>query len=144
MKQTEEKSSPASDEVDLFASDDEATEAPVRVEPAPKAKAEKKPEAAPKKVAAEAPAWPNKAECNDAETKFQEELSKVATCSLLVFQCPDLCPSRVDRFHPECTFMFVSKIYRFRTESGGSQEQSLWRENIHHAQARRSPEGSGW
>jgi len=75
-KQTEEKSSPASDEVDLFASDDEATEAPVRVTPAPKAKAEKKPEAAPKKVAAEAPAWPNKAECNDAETKFQEELSK--------------------------------------------------------------------
>merc|ERR1712106_1207519 len=76
-KQTEEKSSPASDEVDLFASDDEASEAPVPVKPAPKAKAEKKPEADPKKVAAEAPAWPNKAECNDAETKFQEELSKL-------------------------------------------------------------------
>jgi len=52
-------------------------EAPARVKPAPKAKAAppKKSEAAPKKVAEAAP-WPNKAECNDAETKFQEELSK--------------------------------------------------------------------
>jgi len=75
-KQTE-----ASDDVDLFASDDEPAEAPVRVKPEPKAKqAPKKPEvqkseSAPKKVA-EAPAWPNKAECNDAEAKFQAELSK--------------------------------------------------------------------
>jgi len=78
-KPTEEKSgtSPASDEVDLFASDEEAVEAPARVKPAPKVKAApaKKAEAAPKKVA-EAAVWPNKAECNDAETKFQEELSK--------------------------------------------------------------------
>jgi len=78
-KQTE-----ASDDVDLFASDDEPAEAPVRVKPEPKAKqAPKKPEvqkseSAPKKVA-EAPAWPNKAECNDAEAKFQAELSKLKT-----------------------------------------------------------------
>ena len=83
FKPTDEKSgtSPASEEVDLFASDkEEAVEAPALVNPAPKAKAAapKKAEAAPKKVA-EAAAWPNKAECNDAETKFQEELSKVPT-----------------------------------------------------------------
>jgi len=75
-KQKEEKEVAASDDVDLFASDDEPAEVPARVKPAPKPKQEpKKPEAAPKKVA-EAPVWPNKAECNDAEAKFQENLSK--------------------------------------------------------------------
>jgi len=82
-KQNEEKAVAASDDVDLFASDDEPAEVPARVKPAPKPKQEpkkpeaaaKKPEAAPKKVA-EAPAWPNKAECNDAESKFQETLAK--------------------------------------------------------------------
>ena len=84
--------------MDLFASDDEPAEAPVRVKPEPKAKqAPKKPEvqkseSAPKKVA-EAPAWPNKAECNDAEAKFQAELSKVA----------DMCVHRIDLFHSDLT-----------------------------------------
>ena len=93
MKQTEEKAE-ASEDVDLFASDDEAVEAPVRVKPAPKPKATpKKPEAtkskAASKMVAEAPAWPNKAECNDAESKFQAELSKVAdmSCVCIEFTC---------------------------------------------------------
>jgi len=74
-KPSEEKTAPASEDVDLFASDEEAAEVPARVKPAPKPKAApKKAEAAPKVV--EAPAWPNKAECNDAEAKFQAELSK--------------------------------------------------------------------
>jgi len=69
----------ASEEVDLFASDEEVDEKPARVKPAPKAKQtqqtpNKAKGAAPK--AAEAPAWPNKAECNDAEAKFQAQLSK--------------------------------------------------------------------
>jgi len=68
--------------VDLFASDDEPAEAPVRVKPAPKPKTAPKKEEAGKskaatKVVADAPAWPNKAECNDAEAKFQAELSKL-------------------------------------------------------------------
>jgi len=79
-KQTEEKTE-ASEDVDLFASDDEPAEAPVRVKPAPKPKTAPKKEEAGKskaasKVVADAPAWPNKAECNDAEAKFQAELSK--------------------------------------------------------------------
>jgi len=94
LKQTEEKTE-ASEDVDLFASDDEPAEAPVRVKPAPKPKTAPKKEEAGKskaasKVVADAPAWPNKAECNDAEAKFQAELSKVAEiclCSL------NLCPN---------------------------------------------------
>jgi len=83
LKQTEEKTE-ASEDVDLFASDDEPAEAPVRVKPAPKPKTGPKKEEAGKskaasKVVADAPAWPNKAECNDAEAKFQAELSKVDT-----------------------------------------------------------------
>jgi len=88
LKQTEEKTE-ASEDVDLFASDDEPAETPVRVKPAPKPKAAPKKEAgkskAASKVVADAPAWPNKAECNDAEAKFQAELSKVVEiclCSL--------------------------------------------------------------
>merc|ERR1711936_204080 len=69
----------ASEEVDLFASDEEVDEKPARVKPAPKAKQtqqtpNKAVGATPKVV--EAPAWPNKAECNDAEAKFQAQLSK--------------------------------------------------------------------
>ena len=93
LKQTEEKAE-ASEDVDLFASDDEAVEAPVRVKPSPKPKAApKKPEAtkskAASKMVAEAPTWPNKAECNDAESKFQAELSKVAdmSCVCIEFTC---------------------------------------------------------
>merc|ERR1711892_1566793 len=82
-KPSEEKTAPASEDVDLFASDEEAAEVPARVKPAPKPKAApKKAEAAPKVV--EAPAWPNKAECNDAEAKFQAELSKVAESRMSV------------------------------------------------------------
>jgi len=60
------------EDVDLVA----IVEAPAPVKQASKAKA-----AVPKKEAAskavEAPVFPNKAECNDAEAKFQAELSKV-------------------------------------------------------------------
>jgi len=72
------------DEVDLFASDEEPTEAPVRVKPASKAapKASKAPPAASKAPkgekpkAVETPAWPNKAECNEAEAKFHSQLAQ--------------------------------------------------------------------
>jgi len=90
-KPSEEKTAPASEDVDLFASDEEAAEVPARVKPAPKPKAApKKAEAAPKVV--EAPAWPNKAECNDAEAKFQAELSKLLKTDVKEeFYHPSLC-----------------------------------------------------
>jgi len=68
-KPTEEKT----EDVDVAA--EEVVEAPVPVKPAQKAKAAPKKEAVASK-AVEAPVFPNKAECNDAEAKFQAELSK--------------------------------------------------------------------
>ena len=69
----------------MFASDEEPAPAPVKVEepeavpvkvnPAPKQSKDSNKKEASKNV--EAPAFPNKAECNDAEAKFHAALSQV-------------------------------------------------------------------
>jgi len=70
IQPTADKNEVSEEDVDLVA----IVEAPAPVKQASKAKAVPKKEAASKAV--EAPVFPNKAECNDAEAKFQAELSK--------------------------------------------------------------------
>ena len=61
----------------MFASDDEATKAPA-AKPAAKAKAAAaKPAKAAKSKQAEAPSFPNKSECNEAEAKYHALLAQV-------------------------------------------------------------------
>ena len=80
-----EAGSPVDEEVDLFASDDEPAEAPVRVKPAGKStnakkdakQAESKPNPAPAPTPTPTPAPTSKAPENPVEDKFLSELAKV-------------------------------------------------------------------
>jgi len=85
----------AEDDVDLFASDEEEEEepkaAPVKLAPKPAVKPAPQPapvkkEPVPQKAAPEK-IWTNKAECDDAEKKFQESMAQTQT-GILDLVCP--------------------------------------------------------
>ena len=66
----------------MFASDEDTAEKPADKPSQPSTQAPAQPTPAPgpakeKPQAAEAPVWPNKAECNEAEAKFHAQLAQV-------------------------------------------------------------------
>ena len=67
----------------MFASDEEPVPAPAKVNPAPKQPKGGNKKEVPKTV--EAPAFPNKSECNDAEAKFHAALSQVVSILIQPF-----------------------------------------------------------
>jgi len=73
--QEEASEKTADEEVDLFASDEDTAEKPADKPSKPSTPAPA-PTPAPAQ-AAEAPVWPNKAECSEAEAKFHAQLAQV-------------------------------------------------------------------